>query len=257
MELQDIFPALQIRQFHRDPPVKSAGSCQGRIQCFGPVGCSQQDHALGPVKAVHFRQQLVQGLFPFVVAGNAAGIPLFAHGIDLVNEDNAWGFLPGLFEEVTDFCRTAAHEHLHKLRTGDGKEGNTGFTGHRPGQQRLAGSRRTHKQGALGHFGTDFLVLFRVFQEVHDLDQVVLGLFLPRNIGEFRIGLLAFVNLGIGLAQAVHAAEHTAKATESAAFVLVITGREGHGIRSLRHLFLHPPEEPVSQSPQQKPWQEE
>ena len=76
VDLQDVLPALQVRQLHRHPAVEAAGPGQGRVQGLGPVGGRQDDDAGVVLKAVHLGEQLVQRLLPLVVAAHA-GRPAF------------------------------------------------------------------------------------------------------------------------------------------------------------------------------------
>ena len=205
VDLQNLLPALQIRQLHRHPAVEPAGTGQGRVQGLRAVGGRQDDHAGVIVEAVHFRQQLVQGLLPLIVAAVLAAAALLADGVDLVDEHDAGGLLLGLAEQVPDLGRAHAHEHLHKLRAGDGEEGHLGLACHGLGQHGLAGARRTHQQDALGHGGADLLILTGVVEIVDDLLQVLLGLVLTGHIREVdALGGLD-VDLGVGSA---HAAKH-------------------------------------------------
>src|SRR2546430_10284229 len=84
--------------------------------------------------------------------------------IDLVDEDNARRILLALFEQVAHARSAHADEHLDKVRTGNGKEGNIRFTGNRARQQSLAGSRRAHHQDAFGNAASQLLKLLRFFQ---------------------------------------------------------------------------------------------
>ena len=128
-----------------------------------------------------------------------------ANGVNLINEDDAGGFLLGLFEQVAHLGSAHAHKHFHEFGAGHGEEGHVGFTGHRLGQHGLAGARRADEQDALGHLGTDVLVFAGVVQVVDDLLQVLLGFVLTGHIRKVdALGGLD-VDLGIGFA---HAAEH-------------------------------------------------
>src|SRR5699024_11351986 len=61
-------------------------------------------------------QQLVQRLLALVVAAHGArAVALFADGVDLVDKDDAGGFLGCLLEQVAHLGSAHAHEHLHKL----------------------------------------------------------------------------------------------------------------------------------------------
>ncbi len=159
VDLQDLLAALQVGQLHRHPAVKAAGTGQGRVQGIRAVGGRQNDDAVVALEAVHLGQQLVQGLLPLVVAAEMAAVALLADGVDLVDEHDAGGLFLGLLEQVAHLGGAHAHEHLHELRAGDGEEGHVGFAGHGLGQHGLAGARRADQQDALGHGGTDLLVL--------------------------------------------------------------------------------------------------
>ena len=121
-----------------DAAVETAGTQQRLVQHLGPVGRRQDDHALAGVKAVHLGQQLVERLLALVVAAEAAAVTGFADGIDLVDEDDARGDLRRLGKQIAHAGRAHAHEHLHKVRAGDGEKRHLCLAGDRLGQQRLA-----------------------------------------------------------------------------------------------------------------------
>ena len=100
--LQDLLPAHQVGQVHRDLAVEAAGPQERRIEHFGPVGGRHHDHAVLRLETVHLGQQLVEGLFPFLVRAHGAGAgPPAADGVELVDEDDAGRGLLGLLEQVT------------------------------------------------------------------------------------------------------------------------------------------------------------
>lgn len=191
---------FQVGQFHLNATVETAGTEQRLVQTLGPVGSCQNHHALAAVKAVHLRQQLVQGLFALVVAAHSR-IAALADGVYLVNKDNAGRFLTGLPEEVAHLGGTHADKHLHELRPRNGKERHFGLAGHGTGNQRLAGSRRAHQQGTLGQRRTDFKVFAGIVQEVHDFGQGLLGLVLPGHIGKGSLHVRIGINSGPALAE--------------------------------------------------------
>ena len=168
MDLQDLLAALEVGKLHGHPAVKAAGAGQGRVKGFGAVGGGQNDDTGVALKTVHLGQQLVQGLLALIVAAVLAAAALLANGIDLINKHDAGRFLLGLLEQVAHLGGTHAHEHLHELGAGDGEEGHVGLTGHSLGQHGLAGARRAHQQDALGHLGTNALILAGVVQIVDD-----------------------------------------------------------------------------------------
>ena len=125
MDLQNRDASGQIGQLHRNAPVKAAWPRQGRIQNLRTVGGRQDDDPFAAIKAVHFRQQLVQSLLTLVIAAKTGGgFTALADGVDLVNEYDAGRLLLGLLEQITDLGSAHAHKHLNKLAAGDGKEGN-------------------------------------------------------------------------------------------------------------------------------------
>ena len=140
MDLEDLLTALDIRQAHIDLTVKAARTQQGLIQNVSAVGGRHDDDAVVGFKAVHFHQQLVQGLLAFIVAAAQTGTALTAHSIDLINEDDAGHGLLCLIEQVTHAGCTHADVHFHKVRAGNGIEGHTGLACAGAGQQGLAGA---------------------------------------------------------------------------------------------------------------------
>ena len=204
VNFQDIFPALEIRQFHGDPPVEAAGSCQRGIERFGAVCSRQDDDADVLLETVHLREQLVEGLFALVVAAQGGSVTLFADRVDLVDEDDAGCLLLGLFEEVADFGRAHAYEHLHKFRAGHGEEWHIGFACDRLGQHGLSGSGRANEKNAFGHRRADLLIFAGVVQVLHDLLQVFLGLLFARHIRKLNAFRGLDVDLGVALAHSEH-----------------------------------------------------
>ena len=55
VDFQNGLPALQIRQLHRHPAVKPAGTGQGGVKGLGTVGGGQNDDAGVALKAIHLR----------------------------------------------------------------------------------------------------------------------------------------------------------------------------------------------------------
>ena len=167
VHLQGIQTTLEIGLIHNDPPVKPAGAQQRLIQDLRPVGSRQAHNALGGLKAVDLAEQLVQGLLLLGVAAVPA-VPGTAHSIDFVNEDDARSHLGRLLEQVTNPAGAHAHEHLHKIRTGNGEEGHVGFARHGLGKQGLAGTGRAYQQRALGQLRADGGVLLGIVEEIDD-----------------------------------------------------------------------------------------
>ena len=112
---QDALAAADVGQGHHHLAVEAAGAQQRRVEHIRAVGGGDEDDAVIGLKPVHFDQQLVQGLLALVVAAAHAGAALAAHGVDLVDEDEARRVLLALQKQVAHSRRAHAHEHLHKV----------------------------------------------------------------------------------------------------------------------------------------------
>ena len=131
MDFEYGFPFIQVRQVHVYLTVKTSGTQQGFVQNVHPVGGSQDDDAAIGAETIHFGQQLVQCVFPFVVSSHGRILSTCpSHGVDFVDEDDARGFFFGLTEQVTYAAGSYANEHFHEVGTREGKERYVGFSGH-------------------------------------------------------------------------------------------------------------------------------
>ena len=100
MDPEDLFPALHIGRAYVHLTVKPSGAEQRRVQDVLPVGGRQDHHALVAAEAVHFHQQLVQRLFPFVMAAAKSRAAMPAHRIDFINTYDTRRIFLRLFEKV-------------------------------------------------------------------------------------------------------------------------------------------------------------
>ena len=174
MNLEQLAPPGQRRPIDRDVPIEPPRPQQRRVEHVGPVRGRQHDHRARRAEAVHLAEDLIERLLAFVVPAAEAGAALPADGVDFVDEQNRRRVRLGRLEQVAHAAGADAHEQLNELRAVDRKERHARLAGHRLGQQRLAGARRTHQQHALRHPGAELLKLGRVAQEVDDLLQVLL-----------------------------------------------------------------------------------
>ena len=229
MELQNRLAARKVGKLDMHTPVKTAGTQQGRIERLGAVRRAQHDDALVVVETVHLGKQLVERLLALVIGRKASGVAALADGVDLVDEDDAGGLFLGLLEQVAHTSRAAAHEHLDKLRAGNGEERHLCLAGNSLGEQRLARAGRAHKQGSARQLCADFLIALGTVEEVDDLGQGLLGLVLTGDVVERDARLLLGDNLRVGSAQTL------AETAEAHRGVVV-----AHG---LAQLLVHPPTE--------------
>ena len=74
---------------HLDAAVETARPKQRGVQHVGAVCGRDEDHTRVRLETIHFHEQLIEGLLSLVVAAAQAGEALSAHGVDLVDEDDA------------------------------------------------------------------------------------------------------------------------------------------------------------------------
>ena len=184
VDLEDLFPPLDVGPRHHDLPVEAPGPEQRGIEHVGAVGGRDQDHALVGLEAVHLDEELVERLLTLVVAAAQPRPAVPAHRVDLVHEDDAGRVLLALLEEIAHARGADAHEHLDEVGARDREERHVGLARDRLGEQRLARARRAHEEHALGNLAAELLELGRVLQELDDLPELFLGLFHARDVLE-------------------------------------------------------------------------
>ena len=201
MNLQNRQTPLDVRGIHHHLAVKAARSQEGRIQHVGTVGGRQHNDAGIALKAVHLREDLVEGLLPFVIAAPHPGAALTAHSVNLVNEDQAGGVVLRLLEEVPHPAGSHTHKHLHELGAGEGKKRHPGFPGNGFGQQGFAGARWPHQQSAFGNTGPHRGEALRRLQEGDNFLEILFGLFHAGHVIEGDTGFRLHHEAGLGLAE--------------------------------------------------------
>ena len=101
------------------------------------------------IEAVHLDEDLVEGLFPLVVATAEARSTLTPHGIDLIDENDAGLVTFCEIEEVADTGGTDTDVHLDEVGTAHREEGNARFACNSFREQRFTRSGRTDEENAL------------------------------------------------------------------------------------------------------------
>src|SRR5207245_9223400 len=117
VESQDGLTASQIRLVDDDLTVEAAGPQERLIEHLRTIRRRHDDDALRRVEAVHFGQELVQGLLPLVVAAAEPGAARarLADRVELVDEDYSRALVLGLLEQVADARGADPDEHLDEL----------------------------------------------------------------------------------------------------------------------------------------------
>jgi hypothetical protein len=96
------FAATNVGKTDDYAAVKTAGAQKRGIEDVGAVGGGDQDHAVVGLEAVHFDEELIQGLLALIVSAAEACAAMAADGVDFVDEDDAGGVLLALLEEVAN-----------------------------------------------------------------------------------------------------------------------------------------------------------
>src|SRR6056297_2725517 len=133
-------------------------------------------------KTIHLGQNLVEGLFPFIMSAPHTSSPGTADGVDFIDEDNRRSFLLRRSKHVAYPRGPDTDKHFDEFRTTDTEKRHIRFTGHRFGEQCLAGSRWTHQQNPLRDFGTQLEKFLRLLEVIDDFMQIPLGILKPGNI---------------------------------------------------------------------------
>ena len=154
MHLQNGQTAFDVRGVDCDLAIETTGTHQCRVENVGTIGCGNDDDSAIAFEAVHFCEQLVQGLLAFIVSTTDSSASLAANSINLIDKDQARAVLFGTLEEVANAAGTNANKHLHELRTGEREKGNTGFTSNRFCKQGLARARRANQKHTFGNLCT-------------------------------------------------------------------------------------------------------
>jgi len=98
MHLQNTLAPFDVRTRNNHTAIEPTRAQQSGIQNIGPIGGSNQNHAFIGFKPVHFHQQLVERLLALIVPAAKTGAAMSAHGIDLIDKDDAWSILFSLNE---------------------------------------------------------------------------------------------------------------------------------------------------------------
>ena len=194
--------AAVIGAIHHHLAVKATRTHQGLIQHIRAVGGRNNDDSGVAFKAVHLREELVQGLLTLVVAAAKTGAALTTHRINLVDEDDARCVFLGLLKQIAHTASADTHKHLDEFRAGNREEGNACFTSNSFGQQGFAGARRAHQQNAFGDLGANSGEAVGILEEVDDLGELELGAFDAGDIFKGHLGLGFHLDPRFALAKA-------------------------------------------------------
>src|SRR5260370_33790102 len=154
------------------------------------MSCSNDNDPFVALEAVHFHQQLVEGLFALIMTAAQTGPAMPADRIDFIDEYDARSVLLRLLEHVADARGAHADEHFDEIRAGDGDKWHLRLAGDGARQQRLAGSGGADHEHAFRDLAAKFLELAGIFHEIDDFYDFLLRLFDPRHVGESDVDLI-------------------------------------------------------------------
>ena len=175
---------FNIGKIDDDASVETAWAEERLIENIGTVGGSDQDDPFAGVKAIHFDEKLVQGLFALIVSAADAGAAMAADSVDLVHENDAGGALFRLVEHVADAARADADKHLDEIRAGNREERAIGFSGDSFRDQGFTCSWSADAEDPFRDAGAEGGEFCWIFQEVDDLLKLFFGFIATGNIFE-------------------------------------------------------------------------
>ena len=190
-----------IGQFNGNPTVKASGSEQGRVKGFGAVCSRQNNNPFAAVKAVHLGKKLVKSLLTLIVAGKTDTVTLLAYRIDFIDKNDAGSFLFRLLKQITHFGGAHSYEHFDEFRTGNRKEGNSGFSGDGSGYQSFTGSGRTDKKHSLRQSSAYIGVFFRIMQKINYFPKRSFCFVRTGYIAEFDTGFRFDIDFCVAFAE--------------------------------------------------------
>mmetsp|Transcript_8774 Transcript_8774/g.33112 ORF Transcript_8774/g.33112 Transcript_8774/m.33112 type:complete len:487 (-) Transcript_8774:618-2078(-) len=181
---EDLLAPRDVRPVDHDLPVEATGAGERVVKDVHTVRSREHHDVRGAGEAVHFYEEGVQRVLALVVPAHDAASTLTAHGIDLVDEDDARRVLARLLEEVAHATGTHADEKLYKVGARHGEEGHVRFASRRLRQEGLSRSGGTAEDRSLRNLGAEVLKLLRVLQELHELHDLLLRLLTARDVLE-------------------------------------------------------------------------
>src|SRR5713226_5444922 len=116
MDAQDGFAATSFGEIYRDLPVETPRSQQGWIEHVRAVRGGQDNDGLVGLEAIHFHQQLLQRLFPLIIAGESRCATARApNRVDFIDKYDARRVLLGLLKEIAHAAGSDPNEEFNKV----------------------------------------------------------------------------------------------------------------------------------------------
>src|SRR5918995_2995877 len=193
VDLEDRLATHLVREVNHHSPVEAPGPQKCLVEHVWLVGGGQHDHALLAGETIHLGENLVEGLLLLARSADRRLAAGPSYGVELVDKDDRGCVLAGLLEEVAHATSADAHEQFDELRGAQGEERHPRLPRDGPRQESLARSRGSHQEHAFRGRSPKAGVLLGVLEEVHDLDELVLGLLDAGDVVEGNLRVLLLV----------------------------------------------------------------
>src|SRR5579863_2014985 len=138
MHIEDSETTTNVGFIEHYLAVKASGTQERGVEYVWAVGGSDDDDVGIFVEAIHFDEQLVEGLLAFVVTASAGAIALATNGVDFVDEHDARCVCFCFFEEITHTSCTNPDEHFDEFGAANAIERYIGFACYCAGDECLA-----------------------------------------------------------------------------------------------------------------------
>ena len=182
MHTQNLLATTHTWERHGDFTIKATWSEEGIVENINAIRGGDDNNTRLIIKSVHLSQELIDGLFAFIIRGHATRTALLPNRVNFVDEDNTWLIFTSHLKEFPNSLSTHTHKHLHKIGGGTLNEGDVGFPSNRAREEGLPSPRFPREKGATWDPGTTSKVALRLFEEVHDFFQFIL-----RGVDAFNV----------------------------------------------------------------------
>jgi hypothetical protein len=115
VHLEDTETTVEVGTGYDHTSIETTGTHKRWVKNVRTVCCGDKDNALIALETVHLYEELIEGLLSLVVTATHTRATVATDSVDLIDEDDTWGVLLSLNEEVTNTGRAHTHEHLHEI----------------------------------------------------------------------------------------------------------------------------------------------
>src|SRR5713101_9156196 len=178
MDAQDGFAPTSFWEIYGDLPVETPRSQQGWIKHVRAVRGGKDDNSLIGLEAIQLHQQLLQRLFPFIIAGESrCSTSRAPNRVDFIEKDDARSVLLGLLKQIAHAAGADPDEEFDEAGATGAIERDACLARDGTSEQGFAGTWWANQQHAFGNMCPNGEVALR-------LAQVGLGFVGSGHVGE-------------------------------------------------------------------------